>query len=61
MLAIDAAAGADVVAHLFEPRELVGSEGDSGSALFFKPIGEALADVFFEWLERSCWFDGGSD
>ena len=61
MLAIDAAAGADVVAHLFEPGELVGSESDSGGAFFFEPSGEALADVFFEWFERSCRFDGSAD
>ena len=52
MLAIDAAAGTDVVAHLFEPGELVGSEGYSGGALLFEPFSETLADVFFEWFER---------
>src|SRR5437764_27848 len=50
MLAIDAAAGADVVAHLFEPGKLVGSEGNSGSALLVQPGCEALTNVFFEWL-----------
>ena len=61
MLAIDAAAGADVVAHLFEPGELVGCEGDSGGAFLFEPSSEALTDVFFERFERSCGFDGGAD
>src|SRR6266513_5862330 len=61
MFAIDAAAGADVVAHLFQPGELVAGECDSGSTLFFEPSIEALADMFFEWLKRSCWLDCGAN
>jgi hypothetical protein len=61
MFAIDAAAGADVVAHLFEPDELISSEVSSSGALLLQPGCETLADVFFEWFERSCRFDGGSD
>lgn len=48
MIAVDAAAGADVVAHLFQPGELVGCEGGPGDALFFKPARETLPNVFFE-------------
>ena len=35
VLTVDAAAGADVVAHLFKPSELVGGECDSDGALLF--------------------------
>src|SRR4051812_36874036 len=61
MLPIDAAAGADVVAHLFEPGELVSCEDDSRSSLFLKPTNETLTDVFFEGFEWCCWFDGSTD
>ncbi len=61
MFAIDAAAGADVVPHLFQPGQLIGGEGDSGGALVFEPSSETLADVFFERFERSCRFNRSTD
>lgn len=61
VIAVDAAAGADVIAHFFQPGELGVVELDSGGAFSFQPGGEALADVIFERLKRSLGFDGGAD
>src|SRR5262249_40601710 len=61
MLAINATAGADVIAHFFQPGELIWIEANSGTTLLFQPTSETFAHVFFEWFERSCWFDGSAD
>src|SRR5439155_3607964 len=61
MFAIDAAAGADVVAHLFQPRELIWLKDDSCRAFFFEPLRETLFHMFFEWFEWCRWFDRGAN
>src|SRR5206468_103327 len=61
MFAIDAAACANVVAHLFQPGKLIGRKANSGFSLSFEPCGEAFADVFIERFEWSCGFDSGAD
>src|SRR5439155_24559134 len=43
MLAIHASAGADVVTHLFQPGELIRSEGGAGPAFFLEPADKTLA------------------
>jgi len=61
VFALDAAAGANVIAHLFQPGELIGGETDSSAALLFESSGESLPNVFFERFERSCGFDRGAN
>ena len=61
MFAIDAATGADVVAHLFKPSELVRSEGNPTVILFLEPRRETLLHVLLKRLEWCCGFDGSAN
>ena len=61
VVAVHAAAGADVVAHLFQPREVVGAEGGAVGTFLCHPLIKSLVHMLLKWFEDGLLLEGETD